>query len=59
MLQHSLALLLAVRCRNKEACKQLLARLYHTMEEDQAKSMLMRLIYLLTPLERDYLKSIA
>ena len=59
VLKVSLALLLAVRCRQKDACKQLLARMYHSMEEQQAKQTMNRLIYLLEPQERDWLKSLA
>jgi len=59
VLKYSLALLLAVRCRQKEAALQLLARIYHKLEEDQAKSMMNRLIYLLEPTERDWMKGLA
>jgi len=58
VLKISLALLLAVRCRQKEATLQLLARIYHAMEEDQGKSVMNRLIYLLEPSERDWMKSL-
>ena len=58
VLQLSLALLLAVRCRQKDACKQLLACMYHAMEEQQAKQTMNRLIYLLEPQERDWLKGL-
>ena len=59
VLHLSLALLLAVRCRQKEATLQLLARIYHKFEEDQAKQVMNRLIYLLEPQERDWMKSLA
>jgi hypothetical protein len=59
VLKYSLALLLAVRCRQKEAALQLLAKIYHKMEEDQARSMMNRLIYLLEPTERDWMKGLA
>ena len=58
VLKYSLALLLAVRCRQKDAVLQLLAKMYHSMEEDQAKSVMNRLIYLLEPTERDWMKSL-
>lgn len=58
VLKVSLALLLAVRCRQKDACKQLLASMYHSMEEQQAKQTMNRLIYLLEPQERDWLRSL-
>jgi thioredoxin-like negative regulator of GroEL len=59
VLKYSLALMLAVRCQNKEACLQLLGTMYHKMDEHQVKTMMMRLIYLLTPTERDWLKGLA
>ena len=59
VLKYSLALLLAVRCRQKEAVLQLLAKMYHIMEEDQGKQVMNRLIYLLEPQERDWMKSLA
>ena len=59
ILHISLAILLAVRCRNKDACLQLLAKVYHSMEEKQARNTMNRLIYLLEPLERDWLRDLA
>ena len=59
VLNLSLAILLAVRCRQKEATLQLLAQMYHRMEEDQAKSTMNRLIYLLEPTERDWMARLA
>ena len=58
VLKLSLALLLAVRCQQKDATLQLLATIYHKLEEDQAKSVMNRLIYLLEPMERDWMKSL-
>lgn len=55
----SLALLLAVRCRQTDACLQILSLLYHSMEEDQLKNTMNRLIYLLEPQERDWLRDLA
>ena len=55
----SLALLLAIRCRQSDACLQLLHVIYHSMEEDQAKNTMNRLIYLIEPQERDWLKNLA
>ena len=54
----SLAILLAVRCRQKDATLQLLARMYHTMEEEQSTRVMNRLIYLLEPQERDWLREL-
>ena len=59
MLELSLALLLAVRCRQEEAVLQLLASMYHAMDEEQGRQVMNRLIYLLEPQERDWLKSLA
>ena len=58
VLQISLALLLAVRCRQKDAAKQLLAKIYHDFSEQQAKTTMNRLIYLLEPQERDWMKNL-
>lgn len=59
MLRDSLALLLAVRCRSEEACKQLLARFYSTMDEQECKTLVLRTVYLLGPKERDWLRGLA
>lgn len=59
VLRISLALLLAVRCRQKDAVLQLLAQIYHKMEEDQGKQIMNRLIYLMEPQERDWMKGLA
>lgn len=56
VLEISLALLLAVRCRQKDAVLQLLAKIYHMMEEDQSKQTMNRLIYLMEPSERDWMR---
>ena len=58
MVRNSLALLLAVRCRNVAGTKQLLARFYHEMSAKQAKTFMNRTIMLLEPKERDWLKSL-
>ena len=58
VLHLSLALLLAIRCKQKDATKQLLARIYHLTEEQQAKSTMNRLIYLIEPQERDWLRDL-
>lgn len=59
MLRNSIALVLAVRCRSKEAVLQLLHRFYHELEGKEAESFLRRTIYLLEPKERDWMKSLA
>ena len=59
VLELALALLLAVRCRHKDATLQLLARIYHHFSEQQARTVMNRLIYLLEPQERDWMKGLA
>jgi len=59
VLNLSLGLLLAVRCRQKDAVLQILTKIYHSMEEDQARDTMNRLIYLLEPQERDWMKNLA
>lgn len=59
VLRVSLALMLAIRCRSKEACLQLMARMYSNMDENQVKTLMFRLIYMLTPADRDWLKGLA
>lgn len=59
MLQSGLALLLAVRCQQKEATLQLLNLIYHQTTEKDSKTLMNRVIYLMTPKERDWLKSLA
>jgi hypothetical protein len=59
VLKLSLALLLAVRCRQKDASKQLLAEIYHKFSEEQAKTTMNRLIYLMEPSERDWMRDLA
>ena len=58
MLRDALALMLAVRCEQPDAVKQLLARFYQKMSENQAKTLMIRTIYLLTPSERDWLRDL-
>lgn len=58
MLRYSLAIMLAVRCGSEDGVKQLLARIYNAMDEQQVKSIMMRLIYLLSARERDWLKEL-
>ena len=58
VLELSLALLLAVRCKQADAAKQILSRIYHLTSEDQAKRTMNRLIYLIEPQERDWLRDL-
>jgi hypothetical protein len=51
--------MLAVRCRSDQACLQLMARMYNKMDEQQVKTLMIRLIYMLAPADRDWLKSLA
>lgn len=59
MLRYGLALLLAVRCQQKDATLQLLNRIYHQMTEKDSKTLMNRVIYLMSPKERDWLKGLA
>ena len=59
MLINAVALLLAVRCQQEEASKQLLARIYSEMKESKAKQLMFKVIMLMTPRERDWLKDLA
>lgn len=58
-LRDAIALLLAVRCQQKEACLQILAQIYAKNKEGKAKSLMLKTIMLLEPRERDWLKSLA
>lgn len=58
VLELSLALLLSIRCKQKDAAKQILSRIYHLASEDQAKRVMNRLIYLIEPQERDWLRDL-
>ncbi len=58
MLRDALALLLAVRCRQEDAARQLLAIYYHKMEEGKAKALMIKTIYLMSPKERDWMKGL-
>ena len=58
MLINAVALLLAVRCQQKEASKQILGRIYSEMKEKDAKGLMYKVIMLMTPRERDWLKDL-
>jgi len=53
-----LALLISVRCGNQEAVTQILRKLYHDFEEAAVKPTINRTIYLMSPKERDWMKSL-
>ena len=59
MLINAVALLLAVRCQQEEASKQLLARIYGELKEKTAKQLMFKVIMLMTPRERDWLRDLA
>ena len=59
MLLNAIALLLAVRCQQTEATKQILGRIYTQNKEKQAKGLMFKVIMLMTPKERDWLKDLA
>ena len=54
----AVALLLAVRCQQEEASKQLLARIYSELKEKDAKQLMFKVIMLMTPKERDWLRDL-
>jgi hypothetical protein len=54
-----LSLYLAIQSSNSIAIKQLLSEMYTTLDLDPSKKLLLRLLPLLTPKQRDYLRSIA
>ena len=58
MLINAVALLLAVRCQQEEASRQILARIYSQMQEKDAKGLMYKVIMLMTPRERDWLKDL-
>ena len=58
VLHLSLALLLAVRCKQADAAKQILSKIYHLTSEEQSKKVMNRLIYLIEPQERDWLRDL-
>ena len=58
MLVNAVALLLAVRCQQEEASKQLLAKIYHDLKEKTARQLMFKVIMLMTPKERDWLKDL-
>ncbi|MFZ9327850.1 MAG: hypothetical protein ACO24H_10445 [Polynucleobacter sp.] len=55
----TLSLYLAIHSSNQIAIKQLLSEMYTTLDLDPSKKLLLRLLPLLTPKQRDYLRSIA
>jgi len=55
----TLSLYLAIHSSNPIAIKQLLSEMYTTLDLDPSKKLLLRLLPLLTPKQRDYLRSIA
>ena len=59
VLVKAVALLLAVRCQQEEASKQLLAQIYSEMTEGKAKQLMFKVIMLMTPRERDWLRDLA
>ena len=59
MLQNGLAIFFAVRWQQKDAVLQILHRVNHDMPEKDSKTLLNRVIYLMTPKERDWMKNLA
>lgn len=59
MIKNALALVLAVRCQNKDATLQLLALFYQTMPAAESRRMVTKTLYLLNARERDWLRDLA
>jgi hypothetical protein len=59
MIKNALALVLAVRCQNKDATLQLLALFYQTMPAAESRRLVMKTLYLLSVKERDWLRGLA
>lgn len=55
----ALALLLAIRNECPIAIQQLLQKMYLTLDFEQSKRLLIRLLPLMTPQNRDYFKSLS
>ena len=53
-----LSLLLATQASSPIACQQILQKMYHSLDFDPSKRLLLRLLPLLTPQQRDFLKSL-
>ena len=54
-----LSLLLAIRSTHRLASIQLLTEMYSALDYDPSRKLLLRLLPLLTPQQRDFLKSLA
>ena len=58
MLEQVVAIILAVRCKSEIATRQLLAKLNNEYIDPYPKILMLKTINLLTPLERDWLRSL-
>lgn len=54
-----LALYLAINAKSEIAIQQILQRMYYHLDFDPSKKLIIRLLPLLTPRQRDYLKSLS
>ena len=57
-LSYTLSLLLSTSDQHEIASNQILAKMYHSLDLDPAKKSLLRLLPLLTPHQRDWLKKL-
>ena len=57
MLLDCLSIVLAVRCKSEIASRQLIGRLASEYCDDYVKSVMLKVLPLLTPRERDWLKN--
>lgn len=58
MLKQVIAIVLAVRCKSEIATRQLLAKLNNDYIDPYPKILMLKAINLLTPMERDWLRSL-
>ena len=54
-----LSLILAIQAKSSIAISQLLSSMYHTLGFDTSKKLLIRILPLLTPQQRDYFRSLS
>jgi hypothetical protein len=58
MLLEAISIILAVRCKSEIATRQLLSALASERHDHYSKSLMLKILPLLTPSERDWLRSL-
>jgi len=58
MLLEAISIILAIRCKSEIAVRQLLKALATERHDQYAKSLMLKILPLLSPLERDWLRSL-